>query len=189
MEKPTIIDMVNAPELSDEELYELYLEERDREIMAKLYKKYMALVFGVCMKFLHEKHAAQDATMEVFERLLQYEPANPVKRFRPYLYVMTKKYCLMKQRGEKVINIEITEADVKLAEEMHPIDKKEVTLKVMEKCIGELKEMQKVCVEHFYLQKKSYLQISKELKVTLNAVKSHIQNGKRNLKSCMEAAS
>jgi RNA polymerase sigma-70 factor (ECF subfamily) len=188
LKKYQFIDVVNAPELSDEELYASFVQKRDRAVMASLYRKYMALVFGVCMKYLHEKHAAQDATMEIFERLLQYEPKEPIRRFKPFLYVLSKNHCLMKKRGEKPQTIEISDRDMEIAEEVHPIDEKEVKLTELERCLKELKDLQHACVEQFYLKQKSYLQISKELKVTLNAVKSHIQNGKRNIKACMEAA-
>ena len=65
----------------------------------------MALVFGVCVKYLGEKHLAQDATMEVFEKMLGYQPRSSVSNFRAYLFVIAKNHCLMKQRGEKVISI------------------------------------------------------------------------------------
>lgn len=188
MKDPVIIDVVNAPELSDEELFSAFIEHRDREVMATLFRKYMALVFGVCMKYLREKTAAQDATMEVFERLLQYEPKQEIRNFRGFLYVVSRNHCLMKQRGEKQISIKYSDEDMESSLEVHPIDKEDAKMDALEKCLKELKDLQKDCIEHFYLQRKSYLQVSKELKVTLNAVKSHIQNGKRNLKNCMEAA-
>jgi hypothetical protein len=58
-----IIDIVNAPTQSDEVLYASYIEGRDREVLGSLFKKYMSLVFGVGMKYLSDKAAAQDATM------------------------------------------------------------------------------------------------------------------------------
>lgn len=146
----------------------------------------MALVFGVCMKYLGEKSAAQDATMEIFERLMTYVPKAEVRNFRAYLYVMSRNHCLMKKRGEKAYQFQITEQDMESAMEMHPMDSKEVLEKQLKKCLEELKDLQKQCVEAFYLGRKSYLEISAELKVTLNAVKSHIQNGKRNLRTCIE---
>ena len=184
MSSTTFIDLANAPEPSDEALYSQYLDTKEKEILARLFRKYMTLVFGVSMKYLREKHTAQDATMEVFERLMQHQPSSTIKNFRAFLYVVTKNHCLMKQRGEKTISLEISEEVMESAMEMHPIDKEghEGKEKALAKCLKELKELQKDCVELFYLKQKSYLDISKELKVTLNAVKSHIQNGKRNLK-------
>jgi RNA polymerase sigma-70 factor (ECF subfamily) len=64
---------------------------------------------------------------------------------------------------------------------------KETELEKLESCIAQLKEEQKLCVKLFYLQQKSYKQIEEQTKLELKKVKSFIQNGKRNLKICMEA--
>ncbi len=45
-----------------------------------------------------------------------------------------------------------------------------------------LKNNQKMCLGMFYLEGKSYADIAMELNFSLKDVKSHIQNGKRNLK-------
>ncbi len=189
MNKNTFIDLANAPALSDEELYNSYIEKQDREILGTLFRKYMPLVFGVCMKYLREKHEAQDSTMEVFERLIQHEPASEIKNFKAFLYVVSKNHCLMKQRGERMMSIEISESDMESALQMHLIDSEpdEKQDQLLQKCMKTLKDFQKECVTMFYLKKKSYLEISHDLKMNLNAVKSHIQNGKRNLKICIEA--
>lgn len=187
MTKHQFIDLVNAPEPSDEELFGLFLKNRDRSILAGLFKKYMPLVFGVCMKYIKDKSGAQDCTMEIFERLIGLDANLSIQHFKPYLFVLTKNHCLMKLRGEKAQYIEISARDMEIAEEVHPIDESESKMETLSRCIGELKDLQKSCITRFYLEKKSYLQISNEFKVTLNAVKSHIQNGKRNLKSCLEA--
>lgn len=187
MTKHQFIDLVNAPERSDEELFGLFLKNRDRSILAGLFRKYMPLVFGVCMKYIKDKSSAQDCTMEIFERLIGLDSNHSIQHFKPYLYVLTKNHCLMKLRGEKAQHIEISIRDMEIADEVHPIDEIELKMESLERCINELKDLQKTCVKGFYLEKKSYLELSREFKVTLNAVKSHIQNGKRNLKSCLEA--
>lgn len=187
MSQPHFVDLANAPDKSDEALYAEFLDTKDREVMGQIFRKHMTLVFGVCMKYVGEKHGAQDATMEIFERLITLEITTEIKNFRAYLYVLSRNYCLMKKRGEKVVHIEISEKDMEIATEVHPIDDGgDGREKVLKKCLEQLKDMQKACVEQFYLSKKSYLEISTELKMNLNAVKSHIQNGKRNLKICIE---
>ena len=62
----------------------------------------------------------------------------------------------------------------------------EQDLETLRKCIEQLKSEQKECVSLFYLEEKCYQEISDELSFELNKVKSFIQNGKRNLKICME---
>ena len=94
----------------------------------------------------------------------------------------------MKQRGEKVISINFSDADMESATYVHPIDEVNKKEDRLDDCLKQLKDLQKECIDEFYMKKKSYSEISSELHVTLNAVKSHIQNGKRNLKICLEAA-
>jgi RNA polymerase sigma-70 factor (ECF subfamily) len=56
----------------------------------------------------------------------------------------------------------------------------------MNDALKELSPEQRQCVTLFYLQKKSYQEISDETRFTMMQVKSHIQNGKRNLKLMIE---
>ena len=56
----------------------------------------------------------------------------------------------------------------------------------LEKCIEQLKNGQKDCVQLFYIKEMCYKEIVNNTGIELNKVKSYIQNGKRNLKICME---
>jgi RNA polymerase sigma-70 factor (ECF subfamily) len=58
----------------------------------------------------------------------------------------------------------------------------EIKLEALEIALKELNEKQAICIKSFYLEKRCYDEISKMEGLTLNEVKSHIQNGKRNLK-------
>ena len=60
------------------------------------------------------------------------------------------------------------------------------TLDLMETALKELNPEQQQCVTLFYLQKKSYQEISQSTGYNLLQVKSYIQNGKRNLKILIE---
>ena len=52
--------------------------------------------------------------------------------------------------------------------------------------IKQLNPEQRECINLFYLQKKSYAEIAEITSFTLLQVKSHIQNGKRNLRLMIE---
>lgn len=53
-------------------------------------------------------------------------------------------------------------------------------------CIEKLKKEQNQCVRLFYYENKSYRQITEETGLDEKKVKSLLQNGKRNLKICLE---
>lgn len=63
----------------------------------------------------------------------------------------------------------------------------EEKIKHLESCMKTLKDEQKTCVRLFFLEKKSYQEICEITGYDLKSVKSHIQNGKRNLKICIES--
>lgn len=56
----------------------------------------------------------------------------------------------------------------------------------LESALDDLLEEQQRMIKLFYLEKKSYQEISDELKLPLKKVKSALQNGKRNLKLKLE---
>jgi DNA-directed RNA polymerase specialized sigma24 family protein len=63
---------------------------------------------------------------------------------------------------------------------------KEATFSKMEDCLNKLETVQKQSVTLFYLQRKCYKEISELTGLEWNKVRSYIQNGRRNLKICME---
>lgn len=60
------------------------------------------------------------------------------------------------------------------------------TLDLMEAGLKELNREQQQCVTLFYLEKKSYQEITEQTGFSMLQVKSYIQNGKRNLKIWIE---
>jgi RNA polymerase sigma-70 factor (ECF subfamily) len=93
---------------------------------------------------------------------------------------------LRKQKGKHQQQIETIPLADSNEEESTLIIEKEEQLILLEQAIKTLKDEQKQCIELFYLQDRSYQEISDRLKISLNTVKSAIQNGKRNIKIWME---
>lgn len=63
---------------------------------------------------------------------------------------------------------------------------KEENFLKLEKCMQTLSAEQKKTVELFYLQNKCYKEIADATGIEWSKVRSYIQNGRRNLKICME---
>jgi RNA polymerase sigma-70 factor (ECF subfamily) len=76
------------------------------------------------------------------------------------------------------------------AEKNHPesddVDDREEKLELLEHCIATLQADQQTCVRLFFLENCCYNEIVSKTGLEWNQVRSHIQNGKRNLKICME---
>ena len=70
---------------------------------------------------------------------------------------------------------------------LHPDDNnREEAYKALERCIDKLTGAQQQSIDLFYLKEKCYKEVSDITGFSLNEVKSYIQNGKRNLKICLE---
>ncbi len=190
---PLIFLRKRATEEKDEELLKRFREAGDIEILGRLYERYMHLVYGVCLKYLEEREAAKDEVMNIFEKLVTGVPEQEINNFKSWLYVVTKNHCLMLLRSRKS---EATHREAMLNDptffmemgtEMHPLENDEgIDMKRLEECIGKLKEEQRKCIQLFYYEGYGYKEICQRLGIEEGKVKSYIQNGKRNLKICLE---
>jgi RNA polymerase sigma-70 factor (ECF subfamily) len=150
----------------------------------------MYLVYGVGMKYLKNRDESQDAVMQIFEVLVKDIPRFEIRNFKSWLYGVTRNHCMMILRKG---NLERRRKEdfhdfMETTKVVHPIEEQEdedmqTRLKA---CMEQLKEQQRLCVEMFYYRQKCYREIAAELALKENDVKSFIQNGKRNLKICLE---
>ena len=145
------------------------------------------------MKYLKHRERAEDAVMEIFEALVERIPKYEIQNFKPWLHVLTRNHCLMILRSAEWKNRQdvenISEISVEMPSLMHPdngVSMAEEDLIHLKACIEGLQDAQKQCVAMFYLEEKSYKEIAEDTKYELKKVKSYIQNGKRNLKNCIE---
>ncbi|MPQ47567.1 sigma-70 family RNA polymerase sigma factor [Marinifilum sp. N1E240] len=182
----------NQKKYKDHELLDSFITSGDLENLGVLYSRYMHLVYGVCLKYLKDRERAKDAVNVIFEHLITEIPKFEIKNFKSWLFVVCKNFCLMEIRKQKSRKTQSDKflliQDMESEEVLHPIDespdlKLEESLK---KCIDRLKEQQQKCILSFYYEEKCYKEISETLNLPINKVKSYIQNGKRNLKICLE---
>ena len=174
---------------SDEELLVLYRADHNLEWLSSLYLRYASLVYGVCLKYLKDRDEAKDAVMHIHEKLITSLLQHQVSNFRSWLYVNARNHCLMQLRSQKgKIREEIPISFMENGISQHPEEDSVVewNLQRLEKCIEGLAGEQQRCVTLFYLKEICYKDISMETGFGLLQVKSYIQNGKRNLKICME---
>lgn len=200
-------------EQTDEELIRRYQQTGNLALVADLYQRYAAMIFGVCLKYLKDEEDSKDVSRSLFEKLVKVLKENEVQNFKSWLHVIVRNQCLMhlrtqKTRNEKTVsfndrfsagkgseNEESAETFDKSATSSmenqlfwNPNDEDllEENLNLLEKVIEQLPIEQRTCIDLFYLKEKCYKEISELTGYEINKVKSYIQNGKRNLKIYLE---
>jgi len=176
---------------SDEELIEKYRKEKNNIFLGELFERYIRFVFLISMKYLKDQELSKDMSMMVFEKLsddlLRFEIIN----FKSWLHIVVRNSCFMHLRKERHIIIHSLDGKndpknyMETGHELHPMESEnmEIRIEQLEKAINTLDAAQKICIELFYLKEKSYKEVTEITGYSMNQVKSHIQNGKRNLKN------
>lgn len=176
-------------EQDDAALIASYKANGNLEVLGVLYNKYMHLVFGVCLNYLKDEEQSKDAVMQIFEELVLKLKIHEVQNFKSWLHVLARNHCLMalrKQAKNTTVSLEDTFVENTDFVHLDIDDTKETKLTIMEKCMETLPEEQRVSVDLFYLQEKCYKEVADITGFDMPKVKSYIQNGKRNLKICIE---
>jgi RNA polymerase sigma factor (sigma-70 family) len=187
----TFIRNISHSSLTDKELVALYKESGDMAILGELYQRYMELVYGVCLKYFKEPERSKDSVMLIFEELVTKLKKHEVENFRAWLHQVAKNHCLMQLRTPK--NMKTVEFKVELVQSeenvhLNGVLEKEENFRKLEYCLGTLTSEQKETIKLFYLEGKSYNEIVDLTGIEWNQVRSLIQNGRRNLKICMDKA-
>lgn len=175
---------------SDEELLRRFRQSGNSEYFGQLYNRYIPLIYGLCLKYLQNTELAQDAVMDIFENLLPRISEYEIREFRTWIYSVAKNHAYhaltaAKQRVSLEIIPEIAESDdiISLLEEK---EKSEEQGKALNECMAKLPEEQRKAIQMFFLEDMSYADIVDKTGYELKTIKSQIQNGKRNLKICLE---
>ncbi len=175
--------------ISDTELLSRFYTDHDNEWLGILLERYTMLLLGVSMKYLKNEEEAKDAVQQVFLKAINELHKYKVEYFKSWIYMIAKNHCLMKLRDKGRFSVEIDERSMAKAvdpEEKNYYIEKDKTLNNLTAALQQLNKEQQLCVTLFYLEKKSYLEIAQQTTYSILQVKSHIQNGKRNLKLIMD---
>lgn len=185
--------MTENIQITDLQLLAQYKQSKNQDDLALLYMRYKGLIFGVCYKYLCNTEAANDAMMDIYTELVPKCLKHDIENFAPWLHTLARNHCLMKlrkQKGKNNITLDESfmqnEALLHLDGEMENSKQKEATFNALENCLDKLDIAQKQSVTLFYLEDKCYQQIAAITGLEWNKVRSYIQNGRRNLKICLD---
>jgi RNA polymerase sigma-70 factor (ECF subfamily) len=180
---------ISPNSLTDKELVALYKQSDDMTVLGELYQRYMELVYGVCLKYFKEAETAKDSVIQIFEELVVKLKKHEVDNFKGWLHQVAKNHCLMQLRTPKNLKtVEFKMEFVQNEENVHlnGVLEKEENFQKLEYCLSTLTSDQQEAIRLFYLEGKCYNEIVELTGRDWNYIRSCIQNGRRNLKICME---
>jgi RNA polymerase sigma factor (sigma-70 family) len=186
----TFVKNISSPGVTDQELIAAYKSSSNQQYISSLYQRYMDLVFGICLKYFKDPEKSKDAVMDIYMELAAKLKLHEVENFKGWLHVLARNHCLMQLRSPK--NLKTAEFNTEImqsGEIMHlenEVLEKEENFKKLEQCIEQLPDEQLQSIRLFFLEKKCYNEIAELTGFEWNKVRSYIQNGKRNLKICMD---
>ena len=175
--------------LTDEELLKRYCDSGELVYFVEAYKRYMPLVYGVALKYLKRPEDAQDAVMQLFEELVVKVKAVEIQSFKAWLYTCIRNNCLMEiRKRSKNLSVSLDDSFMEFCDDFHltVVSESENREESLRECVESLPEKQRISVKYFFFDELSYKEVEERTGFSLKMVKSFIQNGKRNLKLCLE---
>ena len=168
--------------LPDEELARRAGQAGDNESFAELFARYRMKVFHACRGFFSDSQAAEDATQETFLRAYRNIRSFHQGYFSAWLMCIARNVCIDEwRRSRRETGID----EVDLAELPSPnrldssCEARLMAARVWQE-MRLLPSEQRQCLE-LKIEGLSYEETAERTGLTIGAVKSHIQNGRRML--------
>ena len=175
---------------TDEELMRLYRNSGKTDYLGRLYDRYIPMVYGLCLKYLQNEDDAEDALMQLFEELITKVMKHDINTFRTWLYSVSRNYCMQVLRDkEHIIQVDFQSEFMESEDFLNLLDGEDDNnerIQALQHCMEKLPEQQRRSIILFFNDRLSYAEIVDKTGFPLTKVKSYIQNGKRNLKICIE---
>lgn len=182
---------MNLAELTDIELVEQFKAKHDERIVAELYRRYAKKVFWWALKILQNDNEAEDVVQEIFISFIgttldNYQVREDAK-FSSWLYRCVGNQCfkILRARHDALnrqVNIDDAPQEIFAQIDLDSSMMLNEQTALLTAAINQLNAMQRNCCLKFYWEGKRYEEISAELGITYDQVRSNLQNGLRNLK-------
>ncbi|MBK8416472.1 MAG: sigma-70 family RNA polymerase sigma factor [Bacteroidetes bacterium] len=136
----------------DQQLINSFRQKGDKKALGILFERYSHLVFGVCMKYLKNEDDSKDATLNIFEKLMEDLKRFEVVKFNFWIHSVARNYCLMQLRSRKAMTYVDDEngpgldafMETHQSDHLSAVDNKEHQLQLMEEGIKHLIEEQRI---------------------------------------------
>jgi RNA polymerase sigma-70 factor (ECF subfamily) len=150
--------------------------------LGTLWDRYAQLLFGVCMKYLKDTERSKDLVAELFADLPALLGRHTVERFRPWVHTVMRNRCLLFLRNHRPADAQALDQLENGADDTDESALREADLTRLEQAIERLNDAQRTCIRLFHLEHHSYQETAARTGLTVEQVRSHLQNGRRNLR-------
>ncbi|MDQ3191044.1 MAG: sigma-70 family RNA polymerase sigma factor [Bacteroidota bacterium] len=170
----------------DSELISRYRQTNKSLYLEVIFDRYFHLVYGVCLKYLKNKEESKEAVMLIFEKFENELLLNDLLNIKSWLFTVSRNQCLSIIKSKKKKFLSENGVDFSLLNEVYSEEeleenKFEPLIDNIGHLILQLKEGQRKCIQLFFIENKSYKEITEITGYDLKQVKSLLQNGKRSL--------
>jgi RNA polymerase sigma factor (sigma-70 family) len=171
-----------APVIPDEEIVRSFQETGSSDCFAELFARHRKRVFSACRGFFADSAAAEDATQETFLRVYKSIRSFEGGNFLGWLMRIAKNVCIDEWRKCRAeAGIEETDlTEVPARERLDSSSELRLALEQLWKEMSFLPPPQRRCLE-MKIQGYSYEETAAGTGLSIEAVKSHLQNGRRRL--------
>lgn len=164
--------------------------EGDKDAFANLYNLTNAKLFGVCLRILNERQAAEDVLQDVYVKVWRSARGFDSARASPITWLATiaRNTSIDKKRSVgkwNMVSDDILEQ--KASQEEGVLDNmlsREGSMEIM-KCLDTLEQRQSDVIRTAFFEGLSYNEIAEKLDKPLGTIKSWVRRGLIKLKGCL----
>ncbi len=178
---------------SDEDLLQLYYHTSDNRFFTELFSRYVLLTYSNCYKYLQDSEKSKDSVMHIFCKILDKCQSKLLQldNFKNWLYTIIRNECFIQKKLasknqielEQFLRYHFDEQDFCLNKSS--VKKSKPSWEEVGTALSCLPMQQMQCLHFFYFEKKSYRKIAEISGMTVKQVKSHLQNGRRRMRSIL----
>jgi RNA polymerase sigma-70 factor (ECF subfamily) len=162
----------------------------DRAAFRALYGATSAKLFGVCLRYLHDRQEAEDALQEVYVRIWKNAGKYQAQGYSPISWLVTvaRNHSIdrLRARAPQAADIDTAfdVADSQPTPEANTVAQSE--RKQIDGCLEELETDRADAVRGAYLNGQSYQELAERHGVPLNTMRTWLRRSLLKLRECLE---
>lgn len=177
-----------ARTITDEQAVEEYLKSQNSKYFDVLYKRYSPKIFGKCLSLLKDEVKAEDATQEIFMKiLLNLSKFGGKSKFSTWIYSITYNFCIdtirRKKKDKSVLVDDIANAHDTADDEIHDRFLMEMNVKRLKVVLDKIPVSDKSILLMKYQDQMSIKEIGDVMTKSESAIKMKIKRAKQKCKN------